>query len=266
MSVGGAPFSSRSLNAATYDLGIGRGGRDLGDDVALYLGVVRGAGGRVLELGCGTGRVTIALAMAGCHATGLDLSAAMLAEADQRRDALNGDVRDRLCFIPGDMADFALDQAFDAVIILFRSFMCLLDVTDQRRCLGRIPEHLRPGGVVALALFDPRLDLYVPGAFEPRSDSGIDPRTGHTIVVDVLTRTNDPFTQVLRETWRFTELDAAGMTLRSEEETLSMRWTYRHEMHHLSELSGFEVVGEDSDVDLSPPTYGREQVWLARRA
>jgi len=259
------PFYSRSLNAETYDLGIGRGGRGLGEDVAFYLDVARGAGGRVLELGSGTGRVTIALAQAGCVAVGVDRSAAMLAGAESNRDALAPEVQARLRFVKADMVDFDLGESFDAVVIPFRSFMCLLDPGAQRRCLGRVRAHLRPGGVLAFALFDPRLDLCVPGVFEPRSDRGIDPRTGHTIEVEVLARTNDPLTQVLHETWRFTELDPAGTILRSEEEVLSMRWTYRHEMHHLLELAGFDVVGEYSDFDRSPPSYGREQVWVARR-
>ena len=95
--------------------------------------------------------------------------------------------------------------------------------------------------------------------------SGEDLRTDHTIRVDVLSRTNDPLNQVLRETWRFIETDRMGTVVRSEAEGLALRWTYRYEMHHLLELSGLDVVAEYSDFDGSPPAYGREQVWVARR-
>ena len=44
-----------------------------------------------------------------------------------------------------------------------------------------------------------------------------------------------------------------------------MRWTYRHEMRHLLELAGFPNAVEYSDFVGSPPAYGREQVWIARR-
>jgi hypothetical protein len=53
--------------------------------------------------------------------------------------------------------------------------------------------------------------------------------------------------------------------MRQEEEILRMRLTYRYEMRHLLELAGFEVEAEFSDFDRSPPTYGREQVWVARK-
>ena len=54
--------------------------------------------------------------------------------------------------------------------------------------------------------------------------------------------------------------------VRQEEEILRLRWTYRYEMRHLLELAGFEVEAEFSDFRGSPPAYGREQVWLARKA
>jgi hypothetical protein len=52
---------------------------------------------------------------------------------------------------------------------------------------------------------------------------------------------------------------------RHEEEMLSMRWTYRYEMRYLLELCGFDVQAEYSDFRRSPPAYGREHVWVARR-
>ena len=263
-----ARFYSLSLNAATYDLGVGRGGSGtagIDEDVAFYLDLARGAGGRVLELASGTGRVSLELAEAGCDVTGLDSSRGMLDVARRKLDSMPSSTRDRVRFTEGDMVDFELGRVFDLVIIPFRSFAFLLDLEDQRRCLARVLAHLRPGGLFAYQVFDPRLDKCVPGVDGTRTASGLDPETGHTLTVDVLERTNDPVNQVLRETWRFTETDSSGTVLRTEDEELALRWTYRHEMRHLLELSGFDVLEEYSDFHRSPPAYGREQVWLARR-
>jgi hypothetical protein len=46
---------------------------------------------------------------------------------------------------------------------------------------------------------------------------------------------------------------------------LTLRSTYRHEMRHLLELEGSEPLSEHSDYDGSPPAYGQEQIWLARK-
>ena len=71
--------------------------------------------------------------------------------------------------------------------------------------------------------------------------------------------------KLMTEVWEFTELEDGGDALRSEQETLRMRWTYRFEMRYLLEVAGFDVVAEYSDFRGSPPQYGAEQVWVARR-
>ncbi len=44
-----------------------------------------------------------------------------------------------------------------------------------------------------------------------------------------------------------------------------MSWIYRREMRYLFELTGFEVLAEYSDFAKSPPAYGKEQIWVARK-
>jgi len=62
-------------------------------DVAFYRDAVREFGDPVLELGCGTGRITMALAEAGKRITGLDLSERMLERAVKKRAALRVEAR-----------------------------------------------------------------------------------------------------------------------------------------------------------------------------
>lgn len=258
-------FYTSDLNTASYDLGLGRSGPDAGDDIPFYVQLIRERGSRVLELGCGTGRVTLALSEAGLLATGLDLSTGMLSQAFAKLARCSLETQARVRFVEADMADFRLDQSFDAVLIPARAFAFLLTVDLQRACLARVFEHLRPGGVLSVHLFDPRLDLCVPGFTSGRTETGVDPATGKTYRVEVLTRENDTLAQVLRERWRFSELDASGSAIRAEEEQLALRWTYRYEMRHLLELAGFRSTVEYSDFQRSPAAYGREQVWVCER-
>jgi SAM-dependent methyltransferase len=259
-----APFYSSDLNTQTYDLGVGHGPVS-DDDVAFYLDLAASSGPRVLELGCGTGRVTIALAQAGLDATGLDRSPGMLREALAKHAQLDPATAARLRFVEGDMTDFALGIQFDTVLIPARAFASLLTPEAQQASLARIFEHLRPGGVLSIHLFDPRLDLCLPGATAGRTETALDPTTGRTIRVEVMSRHNDAVAQVLRETWRFTEIDASGTVLRTEEEELRLRWTYRYEMRHLLALARFDAIDEYSDFMNSPPAYGGEQVWVCQR-
>jgi hypothetical protein len=145
--------------------------------------------------------------------------------------------------------------------------MMLDSVEAQRECLAKIRRHLLPGGLVAINLFDPILGRLEPGKRSRKwvlLSEVIHPRTFNVVRIEVRGRKNDPLRQVFEETWRFTERGPKKV-LRREKEVLRMRWTYRHELRHLLELSGLEVVAEYSDYSKSPPAYGKEQVWVARK-
>ena len=122
-------------------------------DVAFYRDAVREFGDPVLELGCGTGRIMMALAEAGKRITGLDLSERMLERAVKKRAALLVEARERLHLVQGDMARFDLGEKFRLVIIPFRPFQHLLEVRQQLDCLDCVRKHLAPGGRLILDVF-----------------------------------------------------------------------------------------------------------------
>jgi SAM-dependent methyltransferase len=258
-------FYSGDLNVSTYDLGVGILGGGASDDVAFYVDLAAGAGPDVLELGCGTRRLMVRLAEAGFRVTGLDRSPGMLAQAAAKLSRLDPAVKTATRLVQGDISTFALGMTFDTILLPARVFGFLLTIDDQRACLARVLDHLRPGGLIAIDMFDPRLDLCLPGGTPGRTDTKIDPGTGDTIRVDVVYRENDALRQIGREVWRFSRLDSSGRVVDSEELQLELRWTYRYEMRHLLELSGFRDAVEYSDFDRSPPAYGVEQVWVAQR-
>ncbi|MGI8703044.1 MAG: class I SAM-dependent methyltransferase [Candidatus Limnocylindrales bacterium] len=262
-------YGSDSLNVATYDQRtVPAADGPLAADIAFYIDLGRHVGGPVLDLGCGTGRVAWPLARAGFEVVGLDRSPHMLARAESKRADVPEEVSGPVQFVEGDMSSFALDRRFGLSVIPGRSFQILLEPEEQRACLDSIRDHLRPGGILALQLFDPLLETLVPGeqpAPSPDRGTVTHPGTGNDVTVHVIRRRNDPLRQVFEEEWEFTERGPDGAVLRRENETLAMRWTYRYEMRYLLELSGFEVVGEYSDFQGARPAYGREQVWVARR-
>lgn len=259
------PFYSGGLNAETYDLGLARDGPGGGEDIGFYLALARREGSRVLELGCGTGRVAIALAQAGLEVVGIDSSIRMLEGARAKAAMLDPDTAGRLTLLEGDMRAFSLDLVFDAVVIPARAFAFLLTAEAQEECLTQIHRHLRPEGSLAIHLFDPRLDWCVPEASRSRTDESYEPGSRRRMRVEVMNRRNDVLAQVMTELWRFSEIDPAGTVVRQEDEELALRWTYRYEMRHLLRLTGFGDLVEYSDFAGSPPAYGAEQIWVGRR-
>ncbi len=165
------------------------------------------------------------------------------------------------------MASTELTERFSLAIAPFRSFMAVTTLDGQRATLRNVHRHLRPDGVLVVHLFDPLLEALVPGSHASAArGTARHPLTGNDVAIRAVERVIDPLAQLLRERWRFTETDVVGNVVREEEEILVLRWTYRFEMRYLLELAGFEALQEYSDFLRSPPAYGREQVWIARRA
>lgn len=253
------------LNVRSYDARAEQDAALFEDHRPFYVDLARESGGPVLDLACGTGRVTLAIAEAGIETVGLDLAPAMLAEANAKRARTAEGVRQRVTFVQGDMSAFDLGRRFALVIVPFRSFQELLTVNDQRNALACIREHLEPGGLLAADVFDPRYESIRPGV-DDQVVTLPDMAFGDgTIKVEIRRRVNDPLTQRLTEVWRFIEVGVDGMPKRVEEEVHSLRWTFRYEMRHLMELEGFKIKSEASDFHGSPSTYGKQQVWTAMR-
>ena len=262
-------YAGESLNVETYDAQAQAVQVVLDGDVEFYLEQARKAGGPVLDLGGGTGRVAWPLAEAGFEVTSVDSSAPMLARSEAKREHASPEARTRVELVHRDVRALDLPEPFALVIAPGRTFQLLLTPDDQRAALRTIHRHLRPGGVLVLHLFDPLLDAVAAFDGAPsNADRGVVvlPRSGNRVTRRVLRRTTEPLEQLLTEVWEYTELDDHDTVVRRELETLRMRWTYRFEMRYLLEIAGFDVEAEYSDFHGSPPRYAAEQVWLARAA
>lgn len=117
-------------------------------DIDWYASRVHRSAAPVLELACGTGRVTLGLARAGFNVEGLDLSEPMLKIA--RRKAVLSGLQERTSFVRAAMQGFALDRRFGAILIPYASFSLLLEAREQSECLAAIRRHLVPGGRLLL--------------------------------------------------------------------------------------------------------------------
>ena len=117
---------------------------------------------RVLELACGSGRVTFTLAAAlpMAEIVGVDSSIDMLAQAAAARDGAEPSVRERVSLVEGDMREWpGRGGPFDAVVIACCSVSHLLTLDDRRRTWATAFRLLRPGGVFILDVRVPDLAL-----------------------------------------------------------------------------------------------------------
>jgi ubiquinone/menaquinone biosynthesis C-methylase UbiE len=254
---------AESLFVRAYDAFYAAGAPPIAGDIAFDDRLAQATGGPVLELGCGTGRIALALAQTGLSVTGVDVSAGMLALARRKSERLAASRC--LTFVEGDMARLDLGRRFGMALIAFRSFQHLLTVDEQRATLTGVRRHLRPDGRLALHLFDPRFDLLVDENPPAVRQSGIDPETQRRYAGEILHTGRDYLNQIRRDLWRYAETDLNGALLEEATREMTLRWTYRWELRHLLELCGLVVEAEYSDFHGAPPAYGKELIVVARR-
>jgi len=119
-------------------------------DVTFYRELARRRGAtRILELGAGTGRVTVPLARDGRHVVALDQSAAMLGRLGERVARLPPAVAARITPVAGDLRSFAVGGRFPLVIAAFNVLEHLYTRGEVAACLARVAAHLTPDGAFA---------------------------------------------------------------------------------------------------------------------
>jgi SAM-dependent methyltransferase len=120
-------------------------------DIQFWRALAAGAGGRVLELGCGTGRLLAPLARSGADLVGVDRSTAMLARAAARLGRLPRGLRPPI--VRGDIRSLPFRaSAFDLVIAPYGMLQSVLDDGDLDRTLSSVRRVLAPGGTFGVDL------------------------------------------------------------------------------------------------------------------
>lgn len=112
------------------------------EQIAKALALAKPAGKSVLDLCCGPGRCSIALAKRGFRVTGVDRTAYLLNKARAKARA----ARVQIEWVEKDMRDFVRPGSFDLVLSMFTSFGYFDDKQEDIRVLENMFASLRPGG------------------------------------------------------------------------------------------------------------------------
>jgi ubiquinone/menaquinone biosynthesis C-methylase UbiE len=221
-------------------------------DLAFYVNVIKEFGDPVLELGCGSGRVTVTVAQAGFKIVGLDLSPKMLEQAVEKVSKLPHDTRAQVSFVQGNMTSFDLGARFRLVIIPFRPFQHLLNVQQQLDCLECARKHLEPGGRLILDFFhtDARR-MHDQEFLSERQAAEYEMPDGRRV------RLTERVTAFHRaEQYNDVEMIYHVTHSDGREERLVMafpfRYFFRYEVEHLLARCGFHVEETFGDFDCSP--------------
>jgi SAM-dependent methyltransferase len=231
-------------------------------DLQYYVALARAARGPVLELGAGTGRVTLTLARAGISVVGLDQSPDMLAQARARLEREPREVRERIELHAGDLRSARLRRRFALVIAPFNLFMHLYTRQDLERGLATVKAHLAPRGKFAF-------DVLVPDLGALRRDPArvykcrpvFDPTDGKHHAYGE-SYAYDAVQQVQKVRMMFQRLDRPEIERTTP---LSLRCYFPEELNALLHYNGFSVTARYGDFARGPLTSESEsQIIVAR--
>ena len=218
--------------------------RFFNEDLSLWLRLARARPGRILELGCGTGRVLLALAREGFEVAGLDANAGMLARASRNLAAEPGLP---VALHHGDLRDFRLPGRYSLILVPCNT-LSSLDPAEAAAALASARQHLAAQGLLAAELPAPgdRQDI----ADDEPIDAFEEPERGHPVQVYARqTWLDDP--PRARVLWSYDELLPDGRVVRTQVPTNYFLRT-PETMADLLHKAGFKSVAFFGDYDLSP--------------
>lgn len=225
------------------------------NDLPFWLDHARRAGGPVLELACGTGRVALHLARAGIAVTGIDLAPAMLRTARAQADAAKIDIT----LVEGDIRDFELGMMFPLVIFPANAICHLLDRESVERCFACVRRHLAPGGRFVIAVFVPNMQILMQDR-EKRFPFGDYEDTGGWVEI-TYSNIYAPDSQINQITLYYRHADMQE----EHTEPLTMRMFFPAELEALLHYNGLRVEQRFGDFDGAP--FGPDspqQITVAR--
>jgi SAM-dependent methyltransferase len=192
-------------------------------------------GGRVLEMGVGTGRLAVPLAAAGLKVTGVDASPEMLSRLHARPGS------EQIEVIRGDFTTVDAGGPYDVVLIAFSSLFLVPSQAGQLACLANARRHLGPGASLVIEAFVPDHSRWLRGqniAIGRLDDAGVSLKLSVHHPVDQVISTQD------------VSVDAHGTTLRPN----LLRYIWPSELDAMALASGLRPVRRHADWAGAPFT------------
>ena len=215
--------------------------RSVVEDVPFYLEEARRAGGPVVELGVGTGRLAVPIAAEGIDVIGVDSSAGMLTVARERAELAGVELDLRL----GDFRDPPVVGSFPLVTIPFRSLLHMETDADRRAAVRAVHRLLAHGGRFVFDVFCP-----TPLDMSETHDRWLEREPGI-------------FERAVWDEGRRT------LTLRVRDESveaeLSLAWLPVAEWRALLDEEGFAVEALYGWFDRTPWDDDEDSIWICRR-
>lgn len=225
-------------DAEFYDLEFA----DREHEIPFFLKQAKEVGGPVLEVGCGTGRITLPIARAGIEIAGLDISRPMLRRARQKAKA----ARLAISLLEQDCRQIKAGRKYALIFSATNAMQHLLDLDSVNAFLTSAKRALRPGGTLILDVFNPNPAKLARTAATRYLHKTIRDAAGGEIRVEATTQYNAA-EQILRLTLYYLR---KGKLTRTKK--VNLRCFYPEELSAICHFNGLKVVQRFGNYDETP--------------
>lgn len=188
--------------------------------------------GNILELCCGTGRLTMPLVQEGYTITAVDNSQSMLAQAKAKAEELNLFIQ----FIEADMRTLDLPEMYDIIFIPFNSIHHLYTNQDFFDVLTGVKKHLKEDGYFIFDCFNPDIRYIVNSEKQEQVIAEYSAKDGREVLIKQ-TMMYENTTQINRIKWHYFingNFDSV--------QNLDMRMFFPQELDAYLNMHGFEII------------------------
>ncbi len=213
------------------------------EDIPFYIAQAMKCGGPILELACGTGRITIPLARQGFDITGLDISEGMLKVAREKAERENLSCT----FLKADCREFSIPGKFNLIFIPFNSIAHIHDRTSFEALCQAVKNHFTSDGHFLIDIFNPKLEILMSDPNKRFAVAEYENPYGHEMVTITENNVYDKETQINHIKWYYKigKRDEFAVEL-------NMRIYYPQELDNMLYYNGFEIVEKLGDFDGTP--------------
>ena len=197
---------------------------------------------RILELCCGTGRLTLPIAKEGYTITGVDITPSMLEKA-KTKASKEGLVVE---FIEADIRTLDLPDKYDFIFIPFNSIHHLYKNEDLFMAFKAVKNHLKEGGLFLLDCFNPNIQFIVEGEKEQKNIAEYTTDDGREIVIKQIMRYENK-TQINRIEWHY-YINGKFNSIQN----LDMRLFFPQELDTYIKSIGFSITNKFGSFEETP--------------
>ena len=197
---------------------------------------------QILELCCGTGRLTLPIAKNGYNICGVDYTSSMLEKAKVKAHEAELEIE----FIEADIRTLNLPEKYDFIFIPFNSIHHLYKNKDLFKTLKAVKKHLKEGGLFLFDCFNPNIQFIVEGEKKQKTISEYTTKDGRDIIIKEIMYYENK-TQINRIAWHY-YINGKFNSIQN----FDMRLFFPQELDSYLEWNDFTIIHKFGDFDEVP--------------